>query len=84
MSRRRSYDGAGDEPDLLDLLGDPVIHAVMRRDGITLAELCAVIQRGRQRLRLTDGFEVEPAETSPVAGWPDWRCPTEPCCLNIA
>jgi hypothetical protein len=72
MSRRRTYEHAGEEPDLLDLLADPVIHAVMRRDGVTLADLCAVIQAGSDRLRTSGGTVVM---LPPPVGWPDWPRP---------
>jgi hypothetical protein len=50
MTIENPYDSAGTEPDLGELLADPVIHAVMRRDGVTLGDLCAVIRTGRDRL----------------------------------
>jgi hypothetical protein len=50
MSKRRPYEDAGEEPNLADVLADPVIHAVMGRDGVTLAELSSVIRDGRRRL----------------------------------
>ncbi len=40
------------EPSLYELLGDPVIHAVMRRDGIDRAALIDVIDGARARLGL--------------------------------
>jgi hypothetical protein len=40
----------GDEPALNDLLADPVLHAVMRRDGVTTRELCNHIASARARL----------------------------------
>ncbi|MEI9988263.1 MAG: hypothetical protein WDN69_37295 [Aliidongia sp.] len=68
----RSYENPGEEPALLDLLSDPVMHAVMRRDGVTLAELCAVIRAGRHRLGAeSDAVVMLP----PPVSWPDWRCP---------
>jgi len=42
---------AGREPPLEDALSDPLVHLVMRRDGVTLAELVAVICRARVKLR---------------------------------
>jgi len=72
MSIRRSYENAGEEPELLELLSDPVIHAIMRRDGVTLADLCAVIRTGRHRLGAPDGTVIM---LPPPAGWSDWRCP---------
>jgi hypothetical protein len=40
---------AGVEPALEELLADPVLHLVMRRDGVSLAELRAVIAAARAR-----------------------------------
>lgn len=41
---------AGEEPALVDLLADPMVHAVMRRDSITMTELCNHIATARTRL----------------------------------
>ena len=38
------------EPKLDDLLDDPVTHAVMRRDGVSRADLLAHIAAARARL----------------------------------
>lgn len=38
------------EPAMGDLLGDPVVHAVLRRDGLSLGDLREAIARGRSRL----------------------------------
>ena len=40
----------GQEPVLVDLLADPVVHLVMRRDGVSMAELCNHIATARARL----------------------------------
>jgi hypothetical protein len=40
------------EPSLSDLIADPVLHAVMARDGIDCAELVSAIDAGRARLGL--------------------------------
>jgi hypothetical protein len=40
------------EPSLHELLEDPVIQAVMRRDGLDRAALIAAIDEGRARLGL--------------------------------
>jgi len=50
-SIHRRWRRAGEEPALEEVLADPVIHAVMRRDGVTLAELQAAIRRAQQRLQ---------------------------------
>jgi hypothetical protein len=41
---------AGEEPDLAEMLADPVVHLVMRRDGVNLEELLAVIADARAKL----------------------------------
>jgi hypothetical protein len=38
------------EPSVQDILGDPVVHAVLRRDGLSLHDLMRAIVRGRGRL----------------------------------
>jgi hypothetical protein len=45
------WTGAGAEPALEELLADPVLHLVMRRDGVSPAELRAVIAAARARRR---------------------------------
>lgn len=44
MSHRR-YACAGAEPPLAEVMADPIVHAVMRRDGVTLEELREVTRR---------------------------------------
>ena len=38
------------EPRLSDLLADPLVHAVLRRDGLSLRDLRHAIAQGRSRL----------------------------------
>lgn len=38
------------EPSVQDVLRDPVVHAVLRRDGLSLHDLMRAIARGRRRL----------------------------------
>jgi hypothetical protein len=42
------------EPSLDDVLGDPVIQALMARDGVQRAALLAMIAEARSRLRQAD------------------------------
>jgi len=42
----------GLEPRLSDVLNDPLIHAVMARDGVTEAELRSVICRAQRSLKI--------------------------------
>ena len=44
MGRRRYID-AGAEPSLLEMIADPIVHAVMRRDGVTRDDLIALLRR---------------------------------------
>ena len=39
------------EPSLRDLLADPCLHAVMRRDGVEMSSLLTVITAARSHLR---------------------------------
>jgi hypothetical protein len=73
MSNEKIYDRAGTEPELHELLGDPLIHAVMRRDGVTPAALCLVIRTGRLRLAIPDCSAMIAPD-----GRRDW------CCLEDA
>lgn len=43
---------AGKEPALAELLADPLVHLVMRRDGVGMTELCNHIATARARLGL--------------------------------
>jgi hypothetical protein len=43
--------GTFGEPDLRELLDDPTLHAVMRRDGLTRLDLDVAIAQARDRLR---------------------------------
>lgn len=54
----RAWLEPGQEPTLIDLLADPVVHLVMRRDGLSMTELCNHIAVARGRLgfkRVGDG-----------------------------
>lgn len=42
--------GAGQEPALEDVLADPLVHLVMQRDGVSPAQLAAVIAAAEARL----------------------------------
>jgi hypothetical protein len=49
----REWLEAGEEPALADLLADSVVHLVMRRDGVSMKELCNHIATARARLGFT-------------------------------
>lgn len=38
------------EPTLAELYGDPILHAMLRRDGIDLSALKAVVANAQKRL----------------------------------
>jgi hypothetical protein len=48
---RQTYRSAGVEPRLDEVLADPLVHLVMARDGVGLAELRAVVADAQRRLR---------------------------------
>ncbi len=50
LCQRQPYGVAGIEPDLCEVLEDPLVHLVMRRDGISPADLKAVMLRARAKL----------------------------------
>jgi hypothetical protein len=46
----RQWLEADREPTLVDVLADPLVHLVMRRDGVSMKELCNHIANARARL----------------------------------
>jgi hypothetical protein len=55
VPHRRPWSVAGGEPRLEDVLADPLVHLVMRRDGVEPGQLRALIARVRARQRGTSG-----------------------------
>ena len=47
----RAWDEAGQEPQLADILSDPVVHLLMERDRLVRADVEAAIARGQRALR---------------------------------
>jgi hypothetical protein len=47
---QHGYARAGLEPPLDEVLSDPVVHAVMRRDGVELREVEEIIAAAQRRL----------------------------------
>jgi hypothetical protein len=39
------------EPDLEEVLGDPIVHMLLARDGLSHGDLREVVAEARQRLR---------------------------------
>jgi hypothetical protein len=48
---RAAWLEAGEEPSLAEVLADPLVHLVMRRDGVSRSQLETVIARARARRR---------------------------------
>jgi hypothetical protein len=55
--------GFGSEPPLCEVLADPIVRAVMRRDGVSLAALGSIIAQARCRLRDTPSSGPPSPET---------------------
>lgn len=58
------------EPSLQDVLGDPVVHAVLRRDGLSTQDLMRAIVRGRSRLSPTRPVTNAPVPLAPTLAPP--------------
>jgi len=50
--RREASHWISGEPSLQDILHDPLIHAVLKRDGLSLRDLMQAVALGRSRLAL--------------------------------
>lgn len=50
---RDAWGVAGIEPSLCEALADPLVHLVMQRDGVSRADLVAVIRAAQTRLHDT-------------------------------
>ncbi len=55
MESRPLYSTGGEEPDVEDLLADPVTRAMMMRDRVREAELRSLIRHTRVALSQRDG-----------------------------
>jgi len=64
----RPYESAGIEPDFRELLADPVLHAVMRRDGINEDTIRAVVRAAQIRLGLVAPCELVAGEEPGLPG----------------
>jgi hypothetical protein len=62
----RPYERAGIEPAFHELLSDPVLQAVMNRDGVDADTLRAVVRAARVRLGLAAPCELVPRIDEPV------------------
>lgn len=52
QSSMHAYLEAGKEPSIAEVLAEPIVRAVMRRDAISEAALVGVIDRAREELDL--------------------------------
>jgi len=43
MPRWAPWSEAGVEPSITDVLGDPIVHTLMRADGVHMADLLAIV-----------------------------------------
>ena len=48
-----------EEPRLSDLLADPILHLLLKRDGVSLEELQELIERTRHRRRVADQVRLQ-------------------------
>jgi hypothetical protein len=48
--RQENWAHSGVEPKLDDVIADPIVHMVMRRDNVTSADLLRMIARARSHL----------------------------------
>ena len=65
---RHNWSCAGIEPPLEDALDEPIVHLVMRRDGVSREELVLTVQEARSRLRFRErgGAARRPESAGPV------------------
>lgn len=64
MSRSKAWSEAGIEPSLTEVLGDPIVHLVMRRDGVSLDDVRAAVRLGQARLRAAANGDQERRRTA--------------------
>lgn len=57
----QDYREAGVEPSVEDLMSDPIVHLILRRDRITPADTWAAVTGARRRLRRQRARTVRPA-----------------------
>ncbi|HEY1722144.1 MAG TPA: hypothetical protein VGG27_12930 [Magnetospirillaceae bacterium] len=50
-AKGEAWGEAGSEPKLADVLADPLVHLVMRRDGLQRADVEAAVALGQRQLR---------------------------------
>ncbi|HJU16096.1 MAG TPA: hypothetical protein VJ770_06470 [Stellaceae bacterium] len=51
LHEHQAWGSPGVEPPICEMLADPIVQAVMRRDGVSPAALRSVIIEARDRLR---------------------------------
>jgi hypothetical protein len=57
----QDYREAGVEPSVEDLMSDPIVHLILRRDRITPADTWAAVTDARRRLRRQRARTARPA-----------------------
>lgn len=57
----QDYREAGVEPSVEDLMRDPIVHLILRRDRITPADTWAVVTNARRRLHRPRASTARPA-----------------------
>lgn len=64
----RDYSGAGIEPSLAEVLDDPLVQLLMRRDRLQAAEVRRVIDAARRRLAAAraNAAGAEPGAADPA------------------
>lgn len=68
FARREDWAHAGVEPRLEDLVNDPIVHLVMRRDDVARSDLLKVVARARAHLCKPAASVRSPACPSTGAG----------------
>ena len=64
MSKRGKWSEAGIEPRLDDVLADPLVRTLMRRDGVSSEELRDILEALRARRPETDAEAKQGDESS--------------------
>ena len=49
-----AYERGGVEPPLSEILSEPIVHLLMRRDRVLESELRKLVRRGRRAMRRSD------------------------------
>ena len=58
MPNNYRWSTQGIEPDLHDLLADPIVQLVLRRDGLVVSDVWVAVSEARSRLRRLRRTEI--------------------------